>query len=80
MEENNIVHQARFFRYFRPAHHAESLCSPAHHCCLGRLYWVPSLYSTILYPHLLVLPLQAADRRQRQGVVGDQPYLLEAAR
>lgn len=29
MEENNIVHQARFFRCSSPAHHLVSLRSPA---------------------------------------------------
>lgn len=33
MEENNIVHQARFFRCFRPTC-SGSCCSPAPHCSL----------------------------------------------
>ena len=85
MEENNIVHQARFFRYLCPLPRPlpSRLLATSHtappHSEWGRLWeaasggpGLSSGCSPLSFP-------QAADRQQWEGVVGDQQHVLEAA-
>lgn len=76
MEENNIVHQARFFRCL----HAPSTTTPCFlspsplvPCCFEWGLWCEAA-SSVLDAHPSPSPApfpQAADGQQREGVVGD---------
>lgn len=80
MEENSIVHQARFFRCLcsRPGSLQSRLPSfpPGSSCSEWDWQWeaasqTPASFLYVLPSPPVALFPQAADRQQREGVVGD---------